>query len=100
MRYWILLCVGAISISVTSPLAAVAAGSEAASEAKSGLISGIAVSTVKQILLYPVDTVKVRLQGWEAGREAGDVRPLWKRSELFKVRLHHRSPCVRVNSRY
>ncbi len=78
----LLLLLGAMSAgTVSSPMAAVAAGSEAAAEARSGLISGVAVSTVKQVVLYPVDTVKVRLQDWKAG---GDVRPLWKRSELFK----------------
>lgn len=42
--------------------AAEAAGSEsesAASSAISGLVAGAAVSTSKQLLLYPVDTVKV-----------------------------------------
>jgi len=34
---------------------------------------------VKQTVLYPVDTIKVRLQGMKA-----DERPLWKRSELFR----------------
>lgn len=42
--------------------AAASASASAAAEGQSGFISGIAVSLVKQTVLYPVDTIKVRLQ--------------------------------------
>ncbi|CAM9153203.1 unnamed protein product [Ectocarpus sp. 13 AM-2016] len=44
------------------PTAVVTESESAASSAISGLVAGAAVSTSKQLLLYPVDTVKTRLQ--------------------------------------
>jgi solute carrier family 25 S-adenosylmethionine transporter 26 len=55
-------------------------GATAVGEGQSGFISGIAVSLVKQSVLYPVDTVKVRLQ-------TVPIAPgekLWTRAGLFK----------------
>jgi hypothetical protein len=52
----------------------------AAAEGQSGFISGIAVSLVKQTLLYPVDTVKVRLQ--TTPLQKGES--MWTRADLFK----------------
>lgn len=45
-----------------------------------GFVSGIAVSLVKQVVLYPVDTVKVRLQ--TTPLEPGQT--VWTRAGLFK----------------
>ena len=56
------------------------AASTAAAEGQSGFVSGIAVSLVKQTVLYPVDTVKVRLQ--TTPLEPG--RAVWTRAGLFR----------------
>jgi len=61
----------------------VAAGrvvASAAAEGQSGFISGIAVSLVKQTVLYPVDTVKVRLQTMPLN----NGEKMWTRTGLFK----------------
>jgi hypothetical protein len=52
----------------------------AAAEGQSGFVSGIAVSLVKQTVLYPIDTVKVRLQTTPLA--AGEA--VWTRAGLFR----------------
>ena len=56
------------------------ASAAASAEGQSGFISGIAVSVVKQTVLYPVDTVKVRMQTLPPA----PGERLWSRAGLFK----------------
>ena len=70
---------GASGVGTSSGATAIAKAT-AAAEGQSGFISGIAVSLVKQTLLYPVDTVKVRLQ--TTPLQKGES--MWTRADLFK----------------
>ena len=70
---------GASGVGASSGATAIAKAT-AAAEGQSGFISGIAVSLVKQTLLYPVDTVKVRLQ--TTPLQKGES--MWTRADLFK----------------
>jgi len=70
---------GASGVGASSGATAIAKAT-AVAEGQSGFISGIAVSFVKQTLLYPVDTVKVRLQ--TTPLQKGES--MWTRADLFK----------------
>ena len=43
-------------------------------------LAGFTVHVVKQTVLYPIDTIKVRIQA----EKADPTRPLWTRGDLFK----------------
>jgi len=74
------LAPGAPAAGAAGASAAAAPGAAAAAEGQSGFVSGIAVSLVKQTALYPVDTVKVRLQTTPLA--AGEA--VWTRAGLFR----------------
>jgi hypothetical protein len=71
-----------LSVTPGAPVRSAAAASPgaAAAEGQSGFLSGIAVSLVKQTVLYPIDTVKVRLQTTPLA--AGEA--VWTRAGLFR----------------
>eukprot|EP00960_Hanusia_phi_P033299 750391-Hanusia_phi.AAC.8 len=77
----ILVAASGLTADVIAPSAvAASAGSDAKAEANSGFLSGVAVSVAKQTVLYPIDTIKVRLQT----SPLEPSTPLWKRGDLFK----------------
>ncbi|EKX46987.1 hypothetical protein GUITHDRAFT_137950 [Guillardia theta CCMP2712] len=79
--YLCLIAASGLTADVIAPSAVLAsAGSEAKAEANSGFLSGVAVSVAKQTVLYPIDTIKVRLQTTPLEPST----PLWKRGDLFK----------------
>lgn len=79
IRMMIATCIATMS-SPFIPMAALAKGGGAGEEAASGGVAGLAVHVVKQTLLYPIDTIKVRFQA----EKADPTRPLWTRTDLFK----------------